>query len=86
METKSGRRTPQDAGMFMSKFVRTMKNARQAFENRLFVEPSSWAPPHQAWQQRAQSTRELAELAKDGQAKNLLTLIAETYDRLARPL
>ncbi len=63
--------------------MRPTKIPRQAFENRLFVEPSSWAPPHQSWQERAQNTRELADLAKDGQAKNLLTQIAETYDRLA---
>ena len=65
--------------------MRTITVARKAFENRLFVEPSSWAPPYQAWQERAQNTRELAGLAKDGQAKNLLTQIAETYERLARP-
>lgn len=34
---------------------------------------------------REQNTRELVGLAKDGQAKNLLTQIAETYERLARP-
>ena len=65
--------------------MRTIKTARQAFENRLFVEPSSWTPPYQAWQERAKSTRELAGLVRDGQAKSLLTQIAETYDRLARP-
>ena len=65
--------------------MRTIKEARKAFENRLFVEPSSWAPPYQAWQERAGSTRELADLARDGQAKNLLIQIAETYERLARP-
>ena len=59
--------------------------ARKAIENRLFVEPSSWAPPYQAWQERAQNTRELADLVKDGQAKNLLIGIAETYERLAHP-
>jgi hypothetical protein len=65
--------------------MKTIKTARQAFENRLFVEPTAWAPPYQAWQERAQNTRELADRAKDGQAKNLLTQIAETYERLARP-
>ena len=65
--------------------MRTIREARKAFENRLFVEPTAWAPPYQAWQERAQNTRELADRAKDGQAKNLLTQIAETYDRLARP-
>ena len=62
-----------------------IKEARKAFENRLFVEPSTWAPPHQAWQERAQTTRELADLVTDGQAKNLLIQIAQTYERLARP-
>ena len=65
--------------------MKTIKTARQAIENRLFVEPSSWTPPYQAWQKRAQNTRELAGLVKDGQAKNLLIQIAETYDRLAHP-
>jgi hypothetical protein len=64
--------------------MRTTKEARQAFENRLIVEPSAWTPPYQAWQERAHDTRDLAGLAKDGQAKNLLTQIAETYERLAR--
>jgi hypothetical protein len=62
-----------------------IKVARRAFENRLFVEPLAWAPPYQAWQERAQTTRELADLVMDGQAKNLLIQIAETYERLARP-
>jgi hypothetical protein len=65
--------------------VRTIKEARKAFENRLFVEPTAWAAPYQVWQERAQNTRELASLARDGQAKNLLNQIAETYERLARP-
>lgn len=65
--------------------MRTIKTPRQAFENRLLVEPTSWTPPYQAWQERAQNTRELANLVKDGQAKNLLTQIAETYERLAHP-
>ena len=65
--------------------MKTIKTARQAFENRLFVEPTAWAPPYQAWQERAQNTRELADLVKDGQAKNLLIQIAETYERLALP-
>ena len=61
-----------------------IKVARKAFENCLFVEPLAWAPPYQAWQERAQNTRELADLVIDGQAKNLLIQIAETYERLAR--
>ena len=65
--------------------MRTIKKARKAIENRLFVEPTAWAPPYQAWLERAQNTRELADLARDGQAKNLLTQIAETYERLSRP-
>ena len=65
--------------------MRTIYQARRAFEKRLFVEPSAWAPPYQAWQERAKSTRELAVLARDGQVKTLLIQIAETYDRLAQP-
>ena len=65
--------------------MRTIREARKAFENRLFVEPTAWAPPYQAWQKRAQNTRELAGLTRDGQAKNLLIEIAETYERLAHP-
>lgn len=65
--------------------MRTIREVRKAFENRLFVEPLAWAPLYQAWQERAQNTRELAGLAKDGQARNLLIQIAETYDRLAQP-
>lgn len=64
--------------------MRTIQEARRAFENRLFVKPLAWAPPYQAWQERAQNTRELANLVKDGHAKNLLTQIAETYERLGR--
>ena len=65
--------------------MRTIKEARKAIENCLFVEPSTWAPPYQAWQERAQNTRDLADLATNGQAKNLLIQIAETYERLSRP-
>ena len=64
--------------------MRATKKARKAFEDRLFVEPSAWAPPYQAWQERAKNTRELADLVRDGQAKNLLIRIAETYEQLAR--
>ena len=63
----------------------TIKITRKAIENCLFVEPLAWAPPYQAWQQRAQHTRKLSDLVMDGQAKNLLIQIAETYERLARP-
>ena len=65
--------------------MRATKKARKAFEDRLFVEPSAWTPLYGAWQERAKSTRELADLVRDGQAKNLLIQIAETYERLARP-
>ena len=65
--------------------MRTTKKTRKAFEDYLLVEPSAWAPPYQAWQERAKSTRELAGLVRDGQAKYLLSQIAETYERLARP-
>lgn len=64
--------------------MRAMKVHRKAFEDRLFVEPSAWAPPYQAWQKRAKSTRELAELATSNHAKKLLLLIADSYDRLAK--
>jgi hypothetical protein len=83
----------QKAGVFNPKapfcsfseiVMRAIKVARKAFENRLFVEPQAWAPPYQAWQERAQDTRELADLVTDGQAKNLLILIAQTYERLGR--
>ena len=49
------------------------------------AKPLAWVPLYQAWQKRAQNTRELADLLKDGQAKNLLIQIAETYERLAHP-
>jgi len=63
----------------------TIRVARKAFENRLFVEPLAWAPSYQAWQERAQNTRELAERATSDRAKTLLLMIAESYERLARP-
>ena len=65
--------------------MRATKKARKAFEDLLFVEPSAWAPLYGAWQERAKNTRELADLVTDSQAKSLLTQIAETYERLARP-
>jgi len=64
--------------------MRATKISRKAFENRLFVEPLAWAPPYQAWPERAQKTRELAERVRTGHAKKLLLMIAETYERLAR--
>ncbi len=65
--------------------MRTIKMARKAFEDPLFVEPSAWAPPYQAWQERAQNTRELAERETNDNAKKLLLIIADGYDRLAHP-
>ena len=64
--------------------MRATKKPRKAFEDPLLVEPSAWAL-YGAWQERAQNARELADLLKDGQPKNLLLQIAETYERLARP-
>ncbi len=52
------------------------------FENRLLVEPLAWAPAYQVWHERSETTRELADLAKDKQ--NLLNEIAETYEHLDR--
>jgi hypothetical protein len=65
--------------------MRATKKLRKAFENPLLVEPLAWAPLYGAWQEQAKNTRELADLARDGHAKNLLIQIAETYERLARP-
>ena len=65
--------------------MRTTKKARKVFEDPPVTKSSAWAPPYQAWQERAKSTRELADLVRDCQAKNLLIQIAETYERLARP-
>ena len=65
--------------------MRATKKPRKAFEDPLLEEPLAWAPLYGAWQERAKNTRELADLVTDGQAKSLLTQIAETYERLARP-
>jgi len=65
--------------------MRATKKPRKAFEDPLLVEPSAWAPLYGAWQERAKNTRQLADLAKDSEAKSLLTQIAKTYERLARP-
>jgi hypothetical protein len=62
----------------------TIKAARKAIENCLFVEPSTWAPPYQAWQERARNTRELAGRVANDRAQTLLLMIAESYERLAR--
>jgi len=67
---------------FGERVMRTTKKARKASEDPLFAKSSAWTPPYQAWQERA---RKLVERVRDGQAKNLLVLIAETYERLARP-
>lgn len=66
--------------------MKTTREARNAVENRLFVEPSAWAPLYQAWQERAKDTRALAGRATNDRAKTLLIMIAEGYERLARPL
>jgi hypothetical protein len=64
--------------------ARAMKIPRKAFAEALFVEPSAWAPPYQAWRDRAKDTRELAERAMNNNAKKLLLMIADSYDRLAK--
>ena len=58
--------------------------APEKFEDCPIVEPLAWRPAFQAWQERADMTRELAALVADSRAKSLLVLIAETYERLAR--
>ena len=63
--------------------MRALKKAK-AFEDPLFVEPSTWVPLYGAWQERAKSTRELADRATNDNAKKLLLRIAEGYDRLAK--
>ena len=64
--------------------MRATKKLRKVSEDPLSVEPSAWAPPYEAWQERAKSTRKLVERVREGQAKNLLILIAETYERLGK--
>jgi len=64
--------------------MRATKKARKASEDALFVEPSAWAPPYQAWRERAKSTRALAERAANDRAKKLLLIVADGYDRLAK--
>ena len=58
--------------------------APEGFEDCPIVEPLAWRPAFQAWQERADTTRELAALVADRRAKNLLLLIADTYERFAR--
>jgi hypothetical protein len=85
--TKSERLHPEDAFVFIRRASDAHdQKTRKASEGPLFAKSSAWEPPYQAWQERAKSTRELAGLVRDGQAKNLLILIAETYGRLAHPL
>jgi hypothetical protein len=62
--------------------MRAIKKAK-AFEDPLFVEPSAWVPLYGAWQERANSTRALAERAANDRAKKLLLIVADGYDRLA---
>ena len=64
--------------------MRTTKRARKASEDALFVEPSVWAQPYRAWRERAKDTRELAQRASNDNAKKLLLLIADGYDRLSK--
>jgi hypothetical protein len=64
--------------------MRATKKPRKAFEDPLLVEPLAWAPLYGAWQERAKSTRELADRATNDNAKKLLLRIAEGYDRLAK--
>ena len=83
---QKGRFLQEDAVVFIRRASDAQdKKTRKAFEDPLLVEPSAWAPLYGAWQERAKSTRELADLVRDCQAKNLLIQIAETYERLARP-
>ena len=56
----------------------------ERFEDCPLVEPLAWRPAFQAWGERADRTRELAGIVTDDRAKNLLILIAETYERFAR--
>jgi len=82
---QNGRLPHEDAFVLISKRVmQAMKIPRKAFVDRLFVEPLAWAPPYQAWHQRAKSTRELAERATSDHARKLLLMIADGYDRLAK--
>ena len=64
--------------------MRAIKKAKAFEDDPLFVEPTAWAPLYGAWQERAKSTRELAERATNDHAKKLLLMIADGYDRLAK--
>ena len=64
--------------------MRVKDAAPERFEDCPLVEPLAWRPAFQAWQERADMTRELAALVAYSRAKSLLVLIAETYERLAR--
>lgn len=64
--------------------MRSIRTDRNSFESRHFVEPLAWSPFYQAWRERAQNTRELAERTTNDRAKSLLLRIAETYERFAR--
>ena len=69
--------------MAQEQVMRARKKAK-AFEDHLFVEPTAWAPHYGTWQERAKSTRALAERAANDRAKKLLLIVADGYDRLAR--
>ena len=64
--------------------MRATKRPRKVFEDPLLVEPLAWVPLYGAWQERAKSTRALAERAANDSAKKLLLRIAEDYDLLAK--
>jgi hypothetical protein len=64
--------------------MRALKMALKPHEDRLFVEPAGWTLLYGAWQDRAKSTRELAERATNDHAKKLLLIIADVYDRLSK--
>jgi hypothetical protein len=70
--------------LILGRVMGVLKIARKTHEDRLFVEPAGWAPLYGAWQERAKSTRELAERATNDHAKKLLLMIADVYDRLSK--
>ena len=63
--------------------MRAIEKAK-VFEDTLFVEPAAWTSLYGAWEERAKSTRALAERAANDRAKRLLLIVADGYDRLAK--
>jgi len=63
--------------------MRAIKKSK-ALEDPLYVESAAWVPLYGAWQERAKSTRALAERAANDRAKKLLLIVAGGYDRLAK--